>query len=569
MASQESKGSILFKIIIVVLIVAIYFVIVIPGQIWDREQSNMKISRQNMLTLFEAHSYFHRLKNTYTNNIDVLLTTIKNDSTLQLRNNIVNRTLRLRNAMETFLNVPIVYNTNRISVNLKNVQDDLISNERYFRSQNPQVLQNKIFDRSEDLKVRMSTSRSGTGYENFQTVVVVLDSLWQLRRDLVDYSLQSAARRASNLAEAISKDIISIDFRAMSRNWLPLQNDLTALMNSVNSIEKLRSLTTIADRVADFQDQINGGFDIINSTSSASNAQQLTQAVSELNRVYQEFLSDFLVTEQFCQYALTETDSLLLSFNEKNLYTPGYHQSYLVTFMDTLGLQVEDPTLLDGLKRQAQEYTAPIAALPFLSSFAEYDVTLDSLKNYYALIKTAYRRNLDITIMTKELDDLLPKVKTTLAFESYKSLQSYSNDIPSTISYYTIRKEVEQSLISVGNFKQIYGEKIFGNLDSLHVQIIRRLNEFQNLLAQTRGNSYSMNTYITQLSQSLEKIKSVPATTVQPSLEKLEDGLQEVFLFASKGKEERVYGIFTTEVVNHGKVSGRSAHKSWEEKTEE
>jgi hypothetical protein len=568
MAEQESKGSVLYKIIIVVLVFVIYLVIMIPGKIWDQELNDAKVCRANMLTLYEAHNYYHKLTNTNTTNFNELLNIIQKDSTLQLRNNIVKRTLRLRDAMETFLNVPIVKNTNRISMYLKNIQEDLINNERYFRMQDAQVLKGKILERSEDLKVRISTIRSGTGYENFQTVVIVLDSLWQMRRDLTDISLQSAARRASAYAEAISRDIISIDFRAMNRNWIPLLNDLTSLNNSILSIEALRSQTTVADRLKEFQEEIGDGFNIINQTSSATNAQQLSRAVTDLNLTYQEFLVDFLVTEKLSQYALSEVDSLLLALNEKNFYTPGTRLPYLITFMDTLGLQVEDPTLVNELRTKAQVVVPDMEALPFLSAFSEYSSTLDSLHSYYLMIKADYRRNLYITIATKELDVVIPRVKDSQAFKSYSSLQSFVNDIPNSNSYYQIKKETEESLVGIKNFQQIYKEKIFGTLDSMHVQIIRLLNEFESLLTETKGNTYSMNGYMTRLSQLLERIKSVPYSNIQSSLQKTEKNLEELFLFASKGKEKRVYGVFTTTIVNHGKVYGRSARKSWEEKTE-
>ena len=44
-----------------------------------------------------------------------------------------------------------------------------------------------------------------------------------------------------------------------------------------------------------------------------------------------------------------------------------------------------------------------------------------------------------------------------------------------------------------------------------------------------------------------------------------EHKLQDLFLFASEGKDESVYGIFSTNIVNQGKMYGRTGEKSWEE----
>ena len=48
MATQEGKGSILFKLIIVVLVVILILVINIPGKIWSEEQVIMMKSWSNM-----------------------------------------------------------------------------------------------------------------------------------------------------------------------------------------------------------------------------------------------------------------------------------------------------------------------------------------------------------------------------------------------------------------------------------------------------------------------------------------------------------------------------------------
>jgi hypothetical protein len=49
------------------------------------------------------------------------------------------------------------------------------------------------------------------------------------------------------------------------------------------------------------------------------------------------------------------------------------------------------------------------------------------------------------------------------------------------------------------------------------------------------------------------------------SLAAIEQDLQELFFFATEGKEESVYGVFNTKIVNHGKMYGRTGEKSWEE----
>jgi Tfp pilus assembly protein PilE len=565
MAKQQSKGSIILKFIILLLVLALILVIILPGRIWEQEDTIMDQSRTNMMTIYEAHRHYYRANNQYAIDNSDLINTVKHDSSLNMRQNIVNHTRTLRDAMENFLNASLVNSLNQISSNIKNIEDDFNTNERYFKSQDQEVLAKKIFDTSQELKLQLSTFRSGVEYENYRKVVLELDSLWQLRRDLTDYSLQSAARTASGLAKTIAQDIQAVDFKSMERVWNPLSSRLTAFLNRVNSIEKLKTLTTIADRVADFQAEIANGFNTVSSSNTSQTVQDAVAGASELEQVYQDFLADFLVTENFSQYSLSETDSLLLSISEDNFYTPGDRKPYLVTFQDTLGITVEDPTLLADLKAVAAKEAESINQLPFLQAFAAYDIELDSLQNYYMMVKRTYRRNLDITIKTKELDEVINKSKTTTAFESYYKLQSFADDIPQTTSYSQIKAESEAALISLGGFIQIYENNIFGNLDTVHVKIIEYLNEFNGLVSQVRRNRFSFDWAIESLNSALSRIKNVPASDVVPKMRNIEKNMGSVFLFASEGLDKNVYGVFTTKIVNHGKIFGTTGRKSWEE----
>jgi len=565
MAKQQSRGSIILKFFILLLVIALIFVIIMPGEIWQNEANIMKQNRRNMMSIYEAHRHYYSIHNQYTQDISELINTIKSDSSLILRQGIVNHTLHLRDVLENFLNISIVNNLYKISSNIRNIEDDFATNERYFKSQDPEVLEKKIFDTSQELKLQLSTFRSGVEYENYRKVVLELDSLWQLRRDLTDYSLQSAARHSSLFAKNIAQDIQMVDYKSIENVWNPLSTRITTFLNRVNSIDKLKTLTTIADRVADFQGEIVDGFKGIASSNISRSTQEAIDAATQLERVYQEFLGDFLVTENFAQYSLSETDSLLITLSEDNFYTPLDRQSYIITFEDTLGLTVEDPTLLTDLKDMASKEVEAIKQLPFIEPFEEYSNRLDSLQSYYMIVKRENRRNLDITIKTKELDEVIKKSKETTAFDAYVNLASYANNIPPSRSYSQIMEESETALVSLGVFRQMYQDNIFGNLDTVHVKIIDYLNEFNDLVSSIRGNRFSFDWAIEDLNSALNNIKNIPASEVIPGLQNIEENMKSVFLFASEGQEKNVYGVFTTKIVNHGKVYGTTARKSWEE----
>ncbi len=400
MSSQQPKGSVLLKLAIVIMVVVLVLVIIVPGEIWTDEAKAERDCRINMISLYEAHAYYYKLKNHYAYDMNDLILTIQNDSSLMLRQRIVNHTNRLKNSMESYLQSTMVDNLNKISSNIKNIIDDFEQNERYFRSQDQEILDKKIFATGQELKLKLSSLRGN--FESYRLSIVALDTLWQLRRDLADFPLQTSARQAGNLAQAINEQLPNINFDAMTSIWNPLSQEITTFLNVVNSVEKLKSTTTVADRVADFQGEIDAGFSAILSKSIGSEIQESQEKLADMNAVYQEFLGDYLVTNNFAQFALSETDSLMINLNENNFYAPFKKKPYVIALGDSLDIRVEDPTLLDKLKEMTSPDVEKIRNMPFMQPMLTYAQTLDSIKTYYMMVKQNYRRNIEVTIKTKE-----------------------------------------------------------------------------------------------------------------------------------------------------------------------
>jgi len=555
MANVDGKGSIILKIVIVLLVVAMVIVIILPGQIWQEEEVIRETSRGNMSTIFEANRYFYGLKGIYPTNDEELILTVQNDSALLKRQIVVNHTTRLKNAMEKFLNDPAIKNLYDISSNLKNIEEDLVNNKRYFRTIE------EIDREAEELKMQISSLRSGVQFENYVVVVTDLDSMWQLRRDLTDYSLQSAARLASSFSKDITRGLPTIDFNTMNQIWQPLSSRISNLMGEVEG-SRLKSLTSVSDRVADFQTDISSGFSYFLSNMGE---EAHAEASADLANVYTEFLSDFLITEEYSQYAMSETDSLLINISDRSFYTPRDQLRYIVNTDDSARIRVEDPTLLEELKTMADPVANEISQLAFMDAFENYQSQVDSLRRFYPQIKTSYRRNIEVTIKTKEIEAVLEKLPTTAVFDAYFNTKSYADVVPQSDSYAEIKDRIESALINIGIFKQIYGDSFFGNLDSVHVELIGQLNQFNELLSGIRRNTFTLDYHIESLNSALAQIKSVPKESVLPAITKIEEDLQDAFLFASEGKEESIYGLFATRIVNFGKIDGPTGQKSWEE----
>lgn len=134
-----------------------------------------------------------------------------------------------------------------------------------------------------------------------------------------------------------------------------------------------------------------------------------------------------------------------------------------------------------------------------------------------------------------------------------------------TNSFSETKNQLENSLISLGIFKQIYSDNIFGNLDSAHVRIIDHLVQYNELLSKIRRNNFSFDWFIEKLQTSFSQIKSVSSASLLTSIGQIETNLQGLYIFASDGQDESVYGVFSTKISNQGKVYGTTARKSWED----
>jgi len=559
MSNTQAQGSIFLKILVVIATLILIAVILIPGQIWDNEEKIKAETLSDIESLYEAQRYYYNLNQEYTTEINTLLTTIHNDSSLKEKKQIVDYTIKLTTAIDAFLEQPIINSLVKITQNVKNIESDFENNTIYFaKFENIQT-------KSEELNFKVMVLKDGVDQESYSMMAKSLDSLLNLRRDLTDYQLQVAARHSHSLTSSIVGKLPEINLTAISEYWKPLDAELTELMLEVNSTE-LKKRTSVADRVADFQQAISSGFRNLEQGNISNEINNSQKASEQVNNVYEDFLSDYLTTEKYIQYSLTNVDSMLLNLNEDNFYTPINKKPYEFQFMDTLGLIVEDPTLLDDIKKQALISVEAIQKLPFFETYKIYLNVLDSINTYAAEIKTKYRRNAEVHFKTKDIEAVIAELKSTSTLSSYENLYKFVSDVPPSNSYSDIKSMAESTLLGIGLFKQIVETQIYGKLDTVHLDLNKEMDSFDELLAGIRKNTYSFDSYKTQIDEALAQVKSnSSAANLIETLSKTELNLQQLYLFASEGKDESVYGIFSTNIVNQGKMYGRTSEKSWEE----
>jgi len=80
MADPYGKGSIVYKLLIVLLAGVLAVTIVYPKMLWDEEARNTELGRYRMTNLYNAELQFQRFHEGFTDSMDQLLEFVKSDS---------------------------------------------------------------------------------------------------------------------------------------------------------------------------------------------------------------------------------------------------------------------------------------------------------------------------------------------------------------------------------------------------------------------------------------------------------------------------------------------------------
>ena len=91
MSKSEGKGSILLKLAILILVIVLFFVIIIPGGIWDQEDLEKATAQANIMSVYEGERFFHRIYNKFTSDPDEIIKTIKQDSAILIQKKVVDK----------------------------------------------------------------------------------------------------------------------------------------------------------------------------------------------------------------------------------------------------------------------------------------------------------------------------------------------------------------------------------------------------------------------------------------------------------------------------------------------
>jgi hypothetical protein len=563
MAQVSGKGSIVLKLLIVILAVALILVIKIPAKIWDEEATQQSRSHYNMSSIYEAEKYYNRLTKNYTTDKSELLSVLKDDSTLVKVQKLVNYTQQLIKEIDAYFDIPLIKDLHSINQNITTIVQDLVTNERYFK------IDKGILNEAEQLSMQLSVFNNDVKYPNYAHAVTYLDSLYELRRDLSDYNLQTAASRAAYITEHINEVLENIEIEQFNSEWSNIFQRLDGFRKSVEETE-ISTQTSVAARIREFSGKVNNALADIAKNNMSDDISNAREANQNLNNAYQTFLNDFIVTSKPALYRLSLEDSMVLYISDENFYSPVNGEQYkLILNSDSSDIKVESPMLLDELREKAKPLADQVASLDFVPHYLTYLDSLEAIHQRGLEIKKVMRRNIDITVKNKEIEERINKYKNGSEYTAAKNLYEFAHIVDSTQSYSALTESIEKARNAISIFDQVYSGNVFDNIDSLQADVIKDIEEYNRILSDIRRLPRGVKLFeneIGTLNQIVQEIKNPSASTDSEMLQKLEDGLEKTLLFANEGKDIRVQGVFTKHLQNFGYVYKNS--KSWEEEEE-
>jgi hypothetical protein len=167
------------------------------------------------------------------------------------------------------------------------------------------------------------------------------------------------------------------------------------------------------------------------------------------------------------------------------------------------------------------------------------------------------------------MEEVVKKLPTTAEMEAFNKFNGFVTVAGNTESYSTIKNHLESALSGIRILKQMYAEKMFPNVDSLHQDITGHLTEYNEILAKVRRLPRGIKNFekeIEALDSLHENIKSVSSSIVDQKLVPLENEIASLFQYASEGDSEPVLGVFKKKIQNFGYIY--KDVKSWEEEKE-
>ena len=559
MSNKSGKGSILYKLLILLFAAGLIAVILIPGEIWKQEAYEKTTSQNNISSIYEALRFYHRITNTYTTDPQEILSVVRSDSSILLQQKVVNHTRQLTKLIDAYLADKYISSLIEIYENIDFVILDLEENRYNF-----ETVGDYFINESEAILTDLRNLKMSIQFEKFVKATAYIDSLMDLRRDLSDFSLQAGALKAAAITDTLKDLIQEVDISDMKSDWQPISQRSDEFITKMRRSEELSEISSVGDRVKDFREKIVSAFDQINTLNVQENIANVNKLSDELYNLYEVFLRDFIATSKPALYKLSVSDSLVIHLTEENFYSPVTGEMYKIILLeDSSSIKVESPVLVDELSNKVKPIVDEINDLPVLPAFNSLFDSLEQIKNKAQDTRKALRKNTDIFIKFKEIEEIIGKFSDIYIGSAYNDFKNFVTVIPTEESYSGIKFQIENAFNGGRLFYDAYQKQDFGKLDSLQKDLKIAMEEFNGLLDEVKRLPKEIQKYDTEFKILDQLVAQIKSLNVLSELERINQDLEKALVFAAEGSDQRVYGLFSKQIKNMGYIY--KDKKSWEE----
>jgi hypothetical protein len=557
------KGSLILKIVIILLIFLLVVVISIPDKIWKQEEAITDQSRRNMTSIYEAEQFFFRKTGDFTTNLDTLVAAIKNDTTLQQRNQVVGLTNEIYRILGAALDVPSVQSISVVSTSVREIQGDMIGNDRYFEKYD------KLNQTKDEIFMSLSRFDSSAAFPRFCSAKSFVDSLDELKNRINEYRLQNSAYLAESYLDSIQTLMPKIERSSVREFWTDLNNKMDMFIKEAENTD-IKKVTNIVDRLKRFKDKINSSIQVFLSANVQADLGELKNELSTLGTVYQNFISPeyFQITQRFGLRELTEVDSTLLSFGEQNFTGPDSKENYIIDKKPG-SITIESPNLLTDFAKENQDIVKDIKDNNLFNQFSLLNDALDSTEHLMNQQIPQIRRYGSVLLDIKEIIAEMNNLNSVRSYSMISNLRSLVDTVQTEKKISTLEPIFVETLNPMDSLATRIRNKNIGDLEEKLKYLGNKIQELDSMVSSIRLPS-RVKSQVQPFYPAYEPVFSIVqdmkgamneelANKIQTAASRLENSMNKV----KNGYNETVYVIFQKKHINHGYI--QNGVKSWEE----
>lgn len=307
--------GIVTKVGILVLIAALLFTINSQAEIRTNEDKAIDLSRERMETLAEAMKFFNSRNERFTTSFDSLLYTVKNDTLLNQKKELVGLSNELINEFEGLKAITVV--TDFIA--FRKAQQEILSildevNDNY--KSVPAIAEKNL-----TIVETLSSFRQSPKYPNLVRSMNALDTINQMSLEIGEFPLQVSADKSLEFIDIVNQTLPSAELSEMIAEWNSIEASLYELEAMLTDPAQKQQVftnrylkhTEIARRHVNSLTTVN-----VSTELDAINARQ-----ASISTLKDKFVADYFVLSQRKGIKSLEREELLLvAMDESTVIAP-------------------------------------------------------------------------------------------------------------------------------------------------------------------------------------------------------------------------------------------------------